>query len=518
MNNNSQELVKLLQNDANREVIDDIVLSKKIYDISSYSSKTSYKDDIWYLDLYFPMLNMISALRKLNFLLVNEGIRESIKEYLYIKLLNQTSLNALYSMLRILIRFIDCTSLLSTNMLEKHHIESYYNNLINSNIRNQWSPWRIVKFWIESFNQSLSKQMDIYDIKYPQQRNPNDEKYISDYITNQLDRLMKQHVELPLHYRLIYWILRMYPGRGTEVLSYPINCLKFYNGHIYSLCSIVTKTAGSQNGTPKIILIDIKDPIQENLYLLIREQQEVSNVICKENSEIGDFLFWVHRSRYLKQIDRYMYDKKPSLAKLPDFNIFMKLIIKRFNIKDENGSLAYVSSHMFRHNAETDRVETKIFRPIDLRPMSLHVNESMFNNNYHNLSEDKFVKQMRAVEKAKTGKEVLFRGKIVRSNNDAAYDYFLNNPFAYKISDMGICSDMKSCSKDKLQCLNCDYFVPNAEDLQYFIEQLEEWSAKLKIAQKLNNKKLCGNIEYNILLFKNTIIRIKNAVDKENNE
>lgn len=199
-----------------------------------------------------------------------------------------------------------------------------------------------------------------------------------------------------------------------------------------------------------------------------------------------------------------------------DFNVFLRDFIKRKDIKDENGELAHVTSHMFRHNSTTDRVKTGIFRPIDLRPMTLHSNEEMFNKNYHNISDSELAEQVHNIESIRTRKEIIFKGRIINSANSAAYDYFLRKPFAFKINHMGICSNIRACSNNKWKCLACDHFIPNADDLPYFEEQKEGWKKKLPIAEKLDNKQMIDNIQSNITLFENVVERIKNGLRQVN--
>lgn len=175
---------------------------------------------------------------------------------------------------------------------------------------------------------------------------------------------------------------------------------------------------------------------------------------------------------------------------------------------------AKLTSHMFRHNAITDRLETKLFRPIDLRPMTLHANEQMVNKAYHHKNTEEIIKQSQDIEEKITGETVLFKGKIVNSLDDKAFEPFLRNKFAFSLNHMGICADSRACDKDKLQCFNCKYFIPNCDDLGYFKEQLEEWHKKLIIAEKIKNDNYTENIKYNISLFENVIKKIEKQLAK----
>lgn len=481
--------------------------------ISDYSSKSTYEDNVWILDKYYRQHNVSNSLRKYIFSKW-PSIEESldVKSYIYVCILNNMSLEGMRKIFSILFQFSNEIwkqfKIDSYKNINNIHINYYYNKLLSNNLteKTKFERWNAIKHFFEFHRVfSIVEKMNFYDLKYPEYK-MNDIKYISDYVTGQLDKIMLKESE-PLKYRLLYWILRMYPCRCTEVLSTPINCLKPYESDTFIFSSLVFKTSGGdEKGTPKLLLLDSNEKMQKYLIDMIREQQEVAKAICKDKLRLGDFLFMSYETRYVKL--RYIYGNKPLLVKCSAFNQYLKLVIDRYDIRDEDGSIAVVTSHMFRHNAITDRIESKLFRPIDLRPMTLHANEEMVSKAYHHKSQESIIKQTEAIRKVLTNETVLFSGKVIGSKNDAAFDYFLRNPFAYSLKDMGICADIRECDKSKFECLACDYFIPNCADLDYFENQLADWKKKLDISIKVKNKYMEENSSYNIELFSKVIQKI----------
>lgn len=490
-------------------------------DISDYSSMSCYEDDIWILDLYYAKLNIGSSLRKLNFnSIVSIDIKAKIKEHLYITLLNRYSLEELRKRLYTLTMF---ANYLSSNYsaeaisdINPMHIEYYYHHLMNSNLTQKtiFYRWMTVKaFFVFIENSLIVEKMKLYDVKYPEYIQ-NDNKYIDEYVVNQLDEVLQKR-EIPLHYRLLYWLLRLYPSRCTEMLSTPIECLKVYRENTYVFSTKVFKTSGrDENGTPKLLLLDTTEATQNYLHKLIVAQQKAAKKIYKELPELGDFLFLTRKSHYNSLIKNYELDTRYMLLKTASFNRFLASTIKRYNILDEEGNVPIVTSHHLRHNAITDRVESKLFRPIDLRPMTLHANEEMFNKAYYHQSPEEIIKKSEEVRKYITGETVVFAGKVVGSKNDRIFDRFLKNPFAFSLNHMGICADIRSCSKDKLECLSCAYFIPNCDDLSYFESSLLDWKQKYEIACKVKNEYMQENAQYNIILFEKVIKKIVDTVNK----
>lgn len=161
------------------------------------------------------------------------------------------------------------------------------------------------------------------------------------------------------------------------------------------------------------------------------------------------------------------------LVNEPNFNKILNTYCKRYDVKDKNGEQVKISSHMFRHNGITDRLYEG-FRLIDIMAMTNHKSSGMIVENYVHVKE----KELRSISEKiiSEGKsEVLFRGKIINTNNPEKMDKILRKSFAHKIGRLGICSDISNCPSQMFECLNdCPHFIPNADELGYFEEQVNQ--------------------------------------------
>src|SRR5699024_7842243 len=86
----------------------------------------------------------------------------------------------------------------------------------------------------------------------------------------------------------------------------------------------------------------------------------------------------------------------------------------------------------------------------------------------------------------------------------------LAKPRAHKIGRLGICSDITGCKNDMFECFSCSFFVPNADELDYFKEQVEQWENKVQLAA--NNPLLKENAEYNLKLSNMVIKKIEGTI------
>lgn len=502
-------------------IYDELIVANNLHDdiekdISAYSSTSKYEDNEWILDLYFKKENIKAVIRKYDFCFVKDDeLKQGLKKYVYRSLLNGISITSLYNNFYSLRYFIRNMEVSNLEQIDHECIENYYRYLMDRDMTqsSRCVNWENLKRFLNLIEHKMGITMNLYSMEYerPQRK---DYKYIPDEVAKQLDKFLKEDEDIPVINRLAYWLLRLYPGRATETFSCPVNCLKLYKDKIYVLSLTVFKTAGSEEGIPKLILIDTEDPIQKFLYDLIKKQQKIAKKIHKEHPGLGDFLFVGYRAGYSKKSKRWVHTQVPFVMKPEQFNYFLAIYIKRKNIM-YGDKLAHVSSHMFRHNATTDRVESTLFRPIDLRPLTLHANEEMFNKSYHHKSDEQIINQAHNIEEIITGETLIFKGKVINSMDDRAFDYFLKNPFAFSLNNMGICADSRACDKDKLQCLECNFFIPSCDNLGYFEEQLEEWKKKLIVAEKMKNDIYKGNVEYNISLYKKVIEKIKKQIGKE---
>ena len=166
-------------------------------------------------------------------------------------------------------------------------------------------------------------------------------------------------------------------------------------------------------------------------------------------------------------------------------NRFFARLCEYRGLLDEHGEPYSPTTHQFRHNAISDRMNSGLFRAIDLLPLTAHHNTKMIEQSYTHTS----VKDLRKDD------PVVFRGRIVNTDDPARFDRILSKPFAKRVHRIGLCSDARGCSADSSRCLRCSYLVPDADDLDYYQSELDDWRSKQEKALSCGNDvfaELCG--------------------------
>lgn len=348
----------------------------------------------------------------------------------------------------------------------------------------------------------------------------NKDKYIPPFVCAQLDVLMKDE-RIPLWYRTYYWIMRMIPSRLNEVLKLKTDFIKKVNDGWVLVLPMWKQNGGYKQ--PELRPIKIKKDSVEGQYLInnILKQIEVSNSLQQyiKDEKLKGYLFTARKTVYVKSEEGFYYGEYNSpndilIACEYSIKKFMGNLCKRFNIKKEDGSLYKITTHMLRHTGITDRLSDG-FEPIDIRKITGHKNDSMIINNYDHTSDELLLEKQELVLEGENIKDspILFKGKIMNLN-EAIQKRLLRNLRAHKVK-YGICSDISDCSNN-YECLDgCEYFVPDAEDLQYFEEEVVQWKNKIEVYKKANNTFLLENAEHNLKLHQNVVDNIKKVTGGE---
>lgn len=348
-------------------------------------------------------------------------------------------------------------------------------------------------------------------------RRPLGNKYIDEYVTKQLDEIFKK-AELPLVFRTAYWICRLIPNRITEVSSMKIGCIKPYINNE----KIINIPGFKQNGgyvEPIIRQISIIDEGKGKFLLdLIREQEEKAKSIQSYmDDENKNFLFTYFPSQFIptQNIYKELTGNVNKIAVLNEgtFNRMLRTFCKRYNVTNENGELYHLSSHMFRHNAITDRLYEG-FRLVDIMSMTDHQSTQMIAKSYVHVDNGK----LRAISEKvlkEDKSQVLFNGRIINTDDEEKAKRILLRPFAHRIGRLGICSDISNCPSKMYECLACENFIPNASEMEYFEEQVTQWKEKIKKTK--NHPFMNENALYNFKLNENIVKKIKEVVGGEKN-
>ena len=237
--------------------------------------------------------------------------------------------------------------------------------------------------------------------------------------------------------------------------------------------------------------IHIKDEgIAGHLLALIREQQKLAMAYQCELPEKKQNALFAYRSQILLEGNWYSQNRY-SVATWTYVSYQFKEICKRYGIRDENGADYVVTSHQFRHNGITDRLRAGFTLP-QIAEMTAHHGTAMLYASYAhlNLFPEAIVEPIK-YETESENPSVMFGGRIF--NMDAVTESrLLKNIRAHRVPG-GICADVTHCQSGLWNCIDCDHFVPEVEQLPYFKEQVAAWEEKAK--KFYTDKQMANNFE-----------------------
>jgi hypothetical protein len=346
-----------------------------------------------------------------------------------------------------------------------------------------------------------------------------DDKYIPQNITQQLDNLFRNE-ELPLYYRVVYWIMRSIPSRVSEVVGMKIDCIRPFMKSF-----IITIPSWKQNGgyqQPQLRNIHVKyEGHGKYLIDLIKEQQYLAGSLQHKVSEDKKgMLFTVNSARYQfitgNNSYNYIYERNAKILHSNIVTLIFKLCCRRYNITNENGEIYKLSSHQLRHNGITDRLYAG-FSTIEVRDMTAHQGDTMMIDSYKHIIPEKNKELQKRVISDKVADNskvpVYFRGRIL--NLDKRLESrLLQNPRAYMISDgsseLGICTDILGCKGNVFECLGCESFGPKVESVEFYEKQIKLWQGKCVLFK--NQKAALENAEYNLSLYEGILSKIKVSI------
>ena len=94
--------------------------------------------------------------------------------------------------------------------------------------------------------------------------------------------------------------------------------------------------------------------------------------------------------------------------------------------------------------------------------------------------------------------------------DEATEKEIMRNVRAHKVRG-GICSDITGCKSDMMNCLECKFFLPDPNQMEYYMEQIELWQ------QKAERFKCIPVIRKNALKYINIYKNIINLLSNKEN-
>lgn len=339
--------------------------------------------------------------------------------------------------------------------------------------------------WSSACN--LLKAMDGFDgmkCKNPFSVNPYlckrklDSKYIPESVAKVLDTVfMNENIDL--YMRCLYWTLRLIPSRISEVLGMKIDCIKPFNGNFVLFIPTWKQNGGHME--PVLRSIHLREEgIAGHLIGLIREQQIASTVLqCQLPESKQSALFSYRRVIHYKN-RKVSRSSNANVLTLGNAAYHFTRICEQYGIYGEDGEIYNLTSHQFRHNGISDRLEAG-FTFEQISSMTGHHGDAMIWNAYSHLSlkPEMIVERQRYILEEPECVEnnyILFGGRILHMEEQLE-KRLLKNLRAHRVPG-GICSDVTGCKSDMWNCLGCESFIPDKDQLSHFEDQAAAWRDK----------------------------------------
>lgn len=470
---------------ANRtSALSDAILNNDFDSIlSAFCSASKYKDEIWRADLFSKMKTPKNT-HSIRFLQCPKEYIDECKMFAIKRLLLKNSPRYITECIASFCRFSKTlTDKKNLKDINEYDIQNWYEIIFDNSSagipsvskRNSWFHLRTFFFSLDYHKQTHI--MNKYIIPTCQKKVVAD-RYIPEYAARQLDIIMSKENVIPQTFRFIYWTLRLIPCRITEVLNIRSSCLKQFSDDVYTISIPTSKQEGPYSDTLRVI--SIKNKGIGRIYIdLVKKQIERWKNLAKIDGQdlicvIGQYMCKSYkdiRDPVIKESNKYVH-----YVEGESFNRFMSTIINHYSVTDENGDIVHVTSHYFRHNGISDRINSGIFREVDIQAMTYHLNTKMIEENYYHAKESK-----------PEEKEMVFSGRIINTNNNLKLEQITNRPFAVKIRGLGICSDSRECNSDRSKCLFCSHLLIDNNNLPFLIEDKNQWEKKLSLAKNVHN-------------------------------
>jgi integrase len=490
--------------------------------LEEYSSKSAYDDLVWYIDKRYHDRNFPKGILTFHFSKLSAQHQHILKQYVLKRLLHRMSAKTLSthcSALKEFFVFINI-EMPSTELeqIPQTVVVKFWDAIQAQHIKPNTKATKIstIRNFLEVMEyNTILQYFHQFDIVFNKnKRHP--EKLISKEILKQLDTLYYDNLVVPLEHRTAYWLLRLLPNRVEEVLSMRIECLKKISDSEYLLVIPTFKQSGQYVQPDQKGIIIRNENVGTHLISFIKEQQIVAQNLQDQitsQSERGFLFTHVKRGEMsMKKPFQEWQSNSAYLMKSPAVNKILRRACEHIEAKTATGKPFYATSHSFRHNAITDRLSTGTFRPIDIMWLTKHKNIRMITDAYYHPSHEHIKIAEEQVNAQITQQDINeCKARIIQSKYEKKYQQLLDNPFAYQVPG-GICSDNSNCKSYMWECLQCPSFVPDANKLSYFQEQVTFWANKLTLADLNSNSLLKENASYNLSLN----VRIVEAIHQLN--
>jgi integrase len=291
-----------------------------------------------------------------------------------------------------------------------------------------------IQFGVNGFRHNLTKPPRII---------PEEVKYKLDIALEQLDKP-------------IYLVFKLHASLGTrisEISRISIDCLRWREG-----VPRIRLSTGKQDNSKQ------EQDLPEELVSLVQQQQVF---VYQEFGESFPWLFpnWIsveqgYQNREWPPVFEYRREQLKSLG--GKLNTLLKRLIKENDIRTHDGSLAHVTTHMYRRTYATiaDRMGK---RPDQIQHGLRHANPDM-QNSYVNVLPREQEKHIERVVVDKDGQHTVYR---TDQDNE-----FLRKEWGVRQVELGLCTRpniIKDCEFEYV-CLGCEHIRFAHEHLSRLLE------------------------------------------------
>lgn len=452
--------------------------------------KRNFTEDNYFVTIYFAK--------------VKSKYKEMVKYFAIIRLLHGIGIRAVKSNIFSIsdfLNFIGDSLVVDYNTAARYKVYLDSLGLSEVTLHGKWSS---VNKFLEIMNGYEGYRFKMVFAENPyDSHKKHDYKYIPDNVAEQLDNVF-YNADIDETVRCIYWILRLIPSRVSEVLNMKIDCLKPYNGHYCLFIPSWKQNGGRRNPIMRCIHIE-NEGMGGYLISLIKKQQQMSNEFQKYMLESEQGALFTYRIINHMPDGTKNFTNQYRLVKWPTISGKLSAICKRHHIVDEYGNIYKVTTHQFRHNGITDRLE-KGFTVEQITDITGHHGSTMLLDAYShlNLKPETITKVQNAVIEEIERNYSTFNGQIL-DMDEATEKEIMKNMRAHKVRG-GICSDITGCKSNMMNCLECKFFLPDPNQIEYYKEQIELWRQK---AEKFKSIPMIrANAEKNIKLYERNVEKL----------
>lgn len=273
-----------------------------------------------------------------------------------------------------------------------------------------------------------------------------------------------QRKNVALFDKTIYWILRLYGIRPSDLTNYPLDCVKKLSHEIATIKHAIVKNS-SNDIDYKIEFMNLTEPKQKMLYKFIAKLQLQAQELQSEATKKGflfTYKFGTVRYANTQKIQNMMQNVSELLVIPKELRATPKDFKKTAITLRAKSGWTSEQLKIFANHSTYDSLDA-YSRPSDLFTKHTQT-EILYSEN-------------------RISNAYVFNGKIVNSINEQLEKKIMSNFRAHKISNLGYCPNVSHCG-NHFECLDCDYLLPDYDLKDYYISQADRY---IEIAEKQTN-------------------------------